>query len=286
MVMNKKILSLFAAVSTAVAAVAGNVTPFRAALDKVDQGGEFLSVTNLNHIRQITAAPSSPVTMQNIGEVAVARLQKALGSTLVKAQAASSIEVAPGCWVFKHYQYIGKPDMQLPSIFNLLNTPDVELDFAALPADTVFAASGNLNMAELYKLIETEFTSQEDMLKMFFLQLPVLAGQRGIELNSLLKSISGKWKIVIAGSSFMDLMVNIDIPDNDGVLASILRKELKLQPNAKDGIIPLLMLPVKVAFANQKVTVGISANRKNKAVLAQNPDFANYISRIGNTGTG
>lgn len=286
MVMNKKILSLFAAVSTAVAAVAGNVTPFKAALDKVDQGGEFLSVTTLNHIRQIAAAPTSPVTMQNIGEVAVARLQKALGSTLVKAQAASSIEVAPGCWVFKHYQYIGKPDMQLPSIFNLLNTPDVELDFAALPADTVFAASGNLNMAELYKLIETEFTSQEDMLKMFFLQLPVLAGQRGIELNSLLKSISGKWKIVIAGSSFMDLMVNVDIPDNDGVLASILRKELKLQPNAKEGIIPLLMLPVKVAFANQKVTVGISANRKNKAVLAQNPDFANYISRIGNTGTG
>ena len=70
------------------------------------------------------------------------------------------------------------------------------------------------------------------------------------------------------------------------MLASVLRKELKLQPDAKDGIIPLLMLPLKVAFANQKVTVGISANRKNKAVLAQNPDFANYISRIGRTGTG
>ena len=286
MVMNKKILSLFAAVSTAVAAVAGNVPPFKAALDKVDQGGEFLSVSTIRHLEQIIAPAETPVTVQNIGEAVIPRLQKALGTSLVKAQAVSSIEAAPGCWVFKHYQYIGKKDMSLPSIFKVLNTPDAELDFTALPADTVFAASGNLDTAEIYQLLEAEFTSKEDLFKAFFLQIPAFAGQRGIALKPLLKSISGKWKIVIAGTNTTDLLVNIDIPDNDGVLAAILRKELKLQPDAKAGIIPIVMLPVKVAFGDQKVSIGISANRKNKAVVAQNPDFANYITRIGSTGTG
>ena len=286
MVMNKKISLLFVAVSTAVAAVAGNITPFKAALEKVDQGGEFLSVSTTDNFKQIRLT-ETPVTLQNIGEVLIPRLQKALGTELVQAQAASSIEAVPGCWVFKNYQYIGKENMRLPSLFSILNIPDKKLDFAALPADTVFAASGDLDIAGIYKLLETEFNSKEDLFKAFFLQIPAVAQQRGIDLNAILKSISGNWKIVIAGTNPGDLLINIDILDKDGQLAAFIRQELKLPADTRNAGIPDLLLPAMVTFSEKMVKLSTPpTNRKVKTTLGETPDFANYISNIGNSGIG
>lgn len=287
--MNKKILSFFVVCTACFAAFAGNSADFKAALAKVDQGGEFLAVTSSfeSQHRYLNDLASLTPDQANMANVFMARLQKVFGALLVKAQAASSIEAVPGCWVFKNYQYIGKENMQLPSLFRLVNTPDKKLDFAQLPADTVLAAAGEVNIAGIYKLLYDEFTSKEDMFKMFFQQIPALAQQRGIDLDNLLESISGNWKLLIAGTNPGDLLVNIEIPDKNGALAALIRKELKLPANAKEGVLPLFFMPVKTTFAGNKVTLSTPpTNRVIKTTLGDTPDFANYISNIGTSGNG
>lgn len=287
--MNKKFLSLFVGFAAFLTAVAGNSADFKTALAKVDKGGEYLAVSSSldaahNWVKFLSALPPDKTNMVS---VFMARLQKALGTLLVKAQSSSSIEAAPGCWVFKNYQYIGKENMQLPSLFQLLNIPDKKLDFSELPADTVFAISGEVNVVGIYKLLYDEFTSGEDMFKMIFQQLPALATQRGIELNTMLASISGNWKLLIAGTNPGDLLVNIEIPDKDGQLAAFIRKELKLPANAKEGVLPLFFMPVKTTFAKNKVKLSTPpTNRRVKTTLGETPDFANYIAHIGNSGIG
>ncbi|MBE6362793.1 MAG: DUF1559 domain-containing protein [Lentisphaerae bacterium] len=287
--MNKKFLSLFVGFAAVLTAVAGNSADFKAALAKVDKGGEYLAVSSSldaaqNWVKFLSALPPDKT---NIGGVLGARLQKAFGTLLVKAQASSSIEAAPGCWVFKNYQYTGKENMHLPSLFQLLDIPDKKLDFAQLPADTVFAISGEVNIAGIYKLLYDEFTSKEDMFKTFFQQIPVLAKQRGIELDTMLDSISGNWKLLIAGTNPGDLLVNIEIPDKNGALAAFIRKELNLPANAKEGVLPLFFMPVRTTFAGSKVILSTPpTNRKIKTTLAETPDFANYIANIGDSGIG
>ena len=287
--MNKKFLSLFVGFAAFLTAVAGNSADFKAALAKVDKGGEYLAVTSSfdaahNWVNFLSSLPPDQANMANIF---MGRLQKALGTLLVKAQSSSSIEAAPGCWVFKNYQYIGKENMQLPSLFQLLNIPDRKLDFAGLPADTVLAASGELNIAGIYKLLYDEFTSKDDLFKTFFMQLPAHAQQRGISLDAMLKSISGNWKILVAGTNPGDLLVNIEIPDNDGLLAAFIRKELKLPADAKEGVLPLFFMPVKTTFAQKMVKLSTPpTNRKVKTTLGETPAFANYISNIGDSGIG
>ena len=287
--MNKKFLSIFVGFAAFLTAVAGNSADFKAALAKVDKGGEYLAVSSSldaaqNWVKFLSALPPDKTNMVS---VFMARFQKASGALMVKAQASSSIEAAPGCWVFKNYQYIGKENMQLPSLFQLLNIPDKKLDFAQLPADTVFAISGEVNVAGIYKLLYDEFTSKEDMFKTFFQQIPVLAKQRGIELDTMLASISGNWKLLIAGTNPGDLLVNIEIPDKDGQLAAFIRKELKLPANAKEGVLPLFFMPVRTTFAGSKVKLSTPpTNRRVKTTLGETPDFANYIAHIGNSGIG
>ena len=160
--MNKKFLSFFVAFTALWTVSAGNAADFKAALEKVDKGGEYLAVTSsldVSH-RWTELLASLPPDKANMANVFMGRLQKALGALLVKSQASSSIEAAPGCWVFKNYQYIGKENMQLPSLFRLLNVPDKKLNFAGLPADTVFALSGNFDVAGIYQLLYKEFSSQ------------------------------------------------------------------------------------------------------------------------------
>ena len=122
---------------------------------------------------------------------------------------------------------------------------------------------------------------------MFFQQIPALAQQRGIVLDTLLESISGNWKLLIAGTNPGDLLVNIEIPDKNGALAALIRKELKLPANAKEGVLPLFFMPVKTTFAGNKVTLSTPpTNRVIKTTLGETPDFANYISNIGTSGNG
>ena len=168
--MNKKFLSLFVGFAAVLTVIAGNSADFKAALAKVDKGGEYLAVTSSFDAAHswVNFLSSLPPDQANMANILMGRMQKVFGTLLVKAQANSSIEAAPGCWVFKNYQYIGKENMQLPSLFRLLNTPDKKLDFAGLPADTVFAASGELDLAGVYKLLYDEFTSKDDMFKTFF----------------------------------------------------------------------------------------------------------------------
>ena len=287
--MNKKFLSLFVGFAAVLTVIAGNSADFKAALAKVDKGGEYLAVTSSFDAAHswVNFLSSLPPDQANMANILMGRMQKVFGTLLVKAQANSSIEAAPGCWVFKNYQYIGKENMQLPSLFRLLNTPDKKLDFAGLPADTVFAASGELDLAGVYKLLYDEFTSKDDMFKTFFQQFPAVAQQRGIDLNAMLGSISGNWKIVVAGTNPGDLLVNIEIPDKDGLLAAFIRKELKLPADAKVGVLPLFFMPVKTTFDQNMVILSTPpTNRKVKTTLGETPAFANYITHIGNSGIG
>lgn len=287
--MNKKFLSFFVAFTALLTVSAGNAADFKAALEKVDKGGEYLTVTSsldVSH-RWTELLASLPPDKTNMANVFMGRLQKALGALLVKSQASSSIEAAPGCWVFKNYQYIGKENMQLPSLFRLLNVPDKKLNFAGLPADTVFALSGNFDVAGIYQLLYKEFTSQEDMFKTIFMQFPTIAQQQGIDLEAMLKSISGNWTVIVAGTNPGDLLVNIEIPDKDGQLAAFIRKELKLPANAKETGLPLFFMPVKTTFEENMVRLSTPPTRRNvTAKLANSPDFANYIANIGDTGIG
>ena len=269
-------------------ATAGN-TAFKQALNKVDQGGEILAVYSQSQyykqlIEKLSAAV--PATDQQLQNQMTFRAYKALGIDKVKAHAFSSKEIAPGCWISKTYNYLGKENMAMPNVYNSLATgSDRKLDFLSLPADTIYAASVDVNAATLYNLLYTEYNSKDDKAKQILASLQTTTKRYGIELDKLVASASGTYKILIAATTPGDLLIDIEIPDKHGAFADMIRKTLRLPKTATEATLPLFFMPVKTSLLPGKVRITNEVQRSSTATLAQVPAFANYASRIGSTGT-
>ena len=286
--MNKRICTLIA-VFSAVALFASTPaakSDMQFALDKVDQGGEYLYVSSSikEYVKFLEELPPSQKIETRLQQLILRSMYRVIGMNLVKAQAASSKEVAPGCWVYKSYHYLGRKNMQLPSIFSYLGTNNRKLDLANLPANTIAAVSVDIDFGAIYNLLKQEFSSIDE-LKNAIPAMEESARQQGIDVKKLTASVKGTIKFCIAGTTPADLAIRIEIPDQNGEVSALIRKSLRLASDASGTTLPLFFMPVKVKFNNRNITL-TNQNQLSTAAgtLGREPAFANYISHIGDTG--
>ena len=282
--MNKKIFSLVAVFSTAILFAAPR-TPMQAALDKVDQGGEWLYAGSMakEYQKFINNVPNLKDPQAQLQQKLVRKFYKILGMQLIQAQANSSKEVSPGCWVCKNYAYLGKKNMDLPNIYRFFGNTDRQLDWVDLPANTIIAASIDIKLDKFYALLRDEF-STDDEFKAMFLNIENIVKSRNVDPEKLAASLNGTFKLCIAGSSPADLAIRISIPDREGELAAIIRRELKLNAKAADATLPFFFMPVKVKFNKDSVTLANPTPLNQADKLGNAPAFANYLSHIGRNG--
>ncbi len=283
--MNKKIFSLIAALSSAILFAAPK-TPMQAALNKVDQGGEWLYAGSQmkEFLKFVNEEPKLKDPQAQLQQKLVRKFYKTFGSHLVQAQAVSVKEAVPGCWVYKTYNYFGKENMQLPSIFTAFSNADRNLDLVNLPANTILAASCDLQFDKFYSFVRKEFTANDDEFKMLLLNIESAAAGRNVDLNKLFASLNGTFKLCIAGTSPADLAIRITIPDRKGELASIIRRELKLDKRAKEATLPFFFMPVKIKFNKNNVSLANAMPLSKNETLGNDPTFARYLAQTGRNG--
>ena len=283
--MNKKAFSLIAVFSAALLFAAPK-TPMQAALDKVDQGGEWLSAGSIakEYQKFINETPNLKDPQAQLQQKLVRKIYKIFGSHLIQAQASSSKEASPGCWVYKTYAYFGKKNMALPNIYNVISNADRQLDLVDLPANTIIAASLDLQIDKFYALLRKEFMANDDEFKTMLLNIESAVKERKVDLNKLFASLHGTFKLCIAGTSPADLAIRITIPDRKGELAAIIRRELKLKADAANATLPFFFMPVKVNFNKDNVTLANPTPLNQTEKLGNTPAFANYLSHIGRSG--
>ena len=258
------------------------------AIDKVDLGGEFLSAQTTpssfnDFLKKLPSATNGKQEL--LPQVILKNIYRIFGSHLVKSAAASSKEVAPGCWVYKSYLYLGKENMQLPSIFTAVPAKNKELDFAQLPGDTLIAFSIEADGCAFYDVIKKELQTSPDIAP-FVANIETVAEQSGINLRNCMKSMNGKFKFFAAGSSPADMRISLELPDKNGVVANILRQKLNLPPNASQTQLPVF-IPVKLNMSSGKIVLQTATPAPaNPGRLGDDPAFRNYISRTGTAGNG
>ena len=290
--MKLKFFAIFAAagVALSLAASPGANSDFKTALSKVDQGGEVLNVqaSGADYLRYYNSLPDRMQNPKDLPAIILKRMHKIAGMPYVKASAFSSKEVTPGCWVFKAYSYLGKENMRMPSLFSLAGSNRDLSGIGELPADTVLAFAFYCDAEKLYKLIKSDFSSAGEQFAQLFTQLENDAAQQKIDLNAVLKSFNGFVNGVIAGNSLNDLRILIEIPDQTGAIAGVLRNLFKLPPNAKEAQIPLFFIPARLSFRNGYIKMSNVPDNmmQTGAKLGTLPKFKNYLTAVGRTGNG
>lgn len=290
--MKLKFSAIFAAagIALSLSASPGASGDFKTALSKVDQGGEVLQVqaSNAEYLRYYNSLPDRMQSPKDLQFVILKRLHKIMGVPYVKANALSSKEVTPGCWVFKSYSYLGKENMRIPSVFTLAGSNRDLSGIGELPADTVLAFAFYCDAEKLYKLIKSDFSSAGEQFAQLFTQLENAAAQQKIDLNAVLKSFNGIVNGVIAGNSLNDLRILIEIPDKTGAIAGVLRNLFRLPANAKEAQIPLFFIPARLSFRNGYIKLSNVPDNmmRSGAKLGSLPKFKNYLTAVGRTGNG
>ncbi len=274
---------------TLLASPAEDSRNLKKAMSKVDLGGEFLNVqvTPRGYQEFLKALPTTANgNMDLLSGVIVRAIYRISGSHLIKSGAASSKEVAPGCWVFKSYLYTGKENMLLPSIFSAFPAKSKQLDIAQLPGDTILAFSFDADGETLYNVIINELKSSPELAQIIG-NFEMLAEQKGINISKCMTSMNGNFKFVVAGSSPNNFRISLTIPDKNGTLGAVIRRMLNLPADTTQTQIPAFFIPVKLNMAAGKVSLQTAAPAPaNAGVLGNDPTFRNYISRTGSAGNG
>ena len=283
--MNKKIFSLITIFASAILFAAPK-TPMQSALNKVDQGGEWLYAGSQmkDFLKFVNEEPKEKNAELQLQQKLVRKFYKMFGTHLIQAQASSVKETTPGCWVYKTYNYFGKKNMQLPNIYMAFNYTERKLDLVNLPANTVIAASIDLQFDKFYAFFRKEFTANDDEFKAMIINIENTVKSRNIDLNKLFASLNGTFKFCVAGSSPADLAIRITIPDRTGDVASVIRRSLNLKADASEATLPFFFMPVKVKFNKDNITLANPARLSNSGTLGNDPNFSKYLTQTGRNG--
>lgn len=283
------LLMLFCTAAVVLAAPDNTGKNLQKAMSRVDVAGEYLSVqvTPKEYLHYLDNIPQfNPNKPETLAQFFLKRLHRGLGFHLVKSMASSSKEAAPGCWVFKTYGYMGAENMQLPNLFSSLAAPQKNLDFPQLPADTILAISFNMDAAGIYTALRNELQKSKEFAALIK-NAEASARQKGIDINAILKSASGNFKILVAGAAPAGLRISVEIPDKTGAVAQIIRAAFNLPPNAVSANLPIFFIPAKITFRSGNIVLNTEKQAPaNIGKLGDAPAFRNYISRIGSRGDG
>lgn len=271
---------------------------FGTATKHVDTGGEMLEYRNLTpaleFLSQWLPKASAAVVAEEgeYGPVAGSALKvlfNVLDLRSLKAIASSSVQAAPGVYLFKQFIVVA-PDSG--SILTYAPRGDRPLDFSRLPADTRIAVCGDLDLGYIWQRVTQEAAATGDaQLKALLAQCGQLKAQ-GIDLDALMSSISGPMLVLVSGSSMENLGVRLDIPDRNGALTALLRKFIPAPADSSMVPIPL-PLPLsgwapQLVYAEGKVQFvsGVRMLKAPVAPLASEAWFADFSKRLPQSGTG
>ncbi|MCI5780038.1 MAG: hypothetical protein MR051_09560 [Lentisphaeria bacterium] len=270
---------------------------FHTAVKHVDTGGEMLMYQNLttmmfvldrqlpNFLIQLAAADEdgkvSPELVKKGADVAM----KLLDLMSFRAMAASSSEVAHRRFVYKSFTVISPESRSVLVNREAKNRPVNVLD---LPFDTRFALSLDIAPGAVWQQVKAEIAAAATPELSNLVSAVESLKEEGIDVDSLLGSMSGELFILITGDSLENLGVRIDLPDRDGKLGAQLKTIL---PPAEGSNAAPLQLPVpagapQVVYAPGKVQLVsdmkmLAAPEKTLAKRAVYAKYAKFLPAEG-----
>ena len=264
---------------------------FESTVGHVDTGGEMLTYVNIT----VPVRVGNGILMKATKVLASQSPEAAAGLKILmnlldlpsfKAYAASSVEKEPDFFVYKDFLRI---DSGSKSILRQLLT-NSEINFTNLPADTRLAIYFNINLSSLWTRINEEVAASGNrQLISGLADLKAMAQREGIDIDQVVASVNGPVFLLVTGNSIPELKVMVRIPDTNGVVAALLRKQFPPQ-NGNSFIFPGLPIPgakdPQIIYGEGNITfVSNTALLETPAeTLASRQQFAQYAEQLPREG--
>ncbi len=268
---------------------------FNSSVKYVDAGGEFFYYSS-NKAAIDMCNQYLPLILKTIWEkesyAAVAN--DALDSSLkllnlgaFKAQAASSVEVAPGIFVAKAFSLT---DMNAKSILIDPAAKNQPLNYLALPADTRVALKAQVNFAHIWNMLYDEVKNHPNPeIKKLTADLDMIKQQYGVDAAAIACSIVGDLEILITGTTKENAAIKVVIPDKDGAVAALLQKFLPMTKENK-AVIPVKEIGMNFTIIYGKGKITVVSDEKLLAApvktLASSPNFQKFAKYLPVSGNG
>ncbi len=296
--MKKNLLSLLFIICSAAMPLAAQPAnearvKFDATIKYVDAGGEMLHYQDNKAIADIFNKYLPPVlkliwadsSFAPSANCALDSLLKIINIKAFQAQAASSVEAAPGIYVAKSFTLT---DMQAQSILidpALKNQP---LNFYDLPADTRVACKFQINLGHIWQLVYGEIKDSPDKeIKKLAVDLKHIKETTGIDVAAIAAGINGEAEILLTGTNMDNAALKIVLPDKNGQLTALLQRFLPPQQNniasisTKIGDVFVIYEKGKIIAATDRKLFTVPAKR-----LADDPGFIRFAKDLPVDGCG
>ena len=255
-------LSAIAACGISLSALGANNSEaaFNATIKHLDMGGETLYYQNASGLHELvnnTIPKIVTIATQDMPESAeksaiingVNSLIKLINISAFKASGLSSKEIAPGLYDLKLFTLL---DRSQKSILFQPVTAAKPLAWRNLPADTVLAFAGKIDLGYVWQMIYQEMLNNPDpMIKMFAAQIEPLK-QSGIDVNAMLNSIRGELKFTVSASDMQSYAISVIIPDADGAVSAFMKRQLP-PPQGNKLTIPTPVGNVDITYLRGKI---------------------------------
>ena len=289
-------LSILAACSISTAAFASPAQVklnSASALKEVDLGGEMLAWNDLTFLTPLLNEKFPAmvkILTQKMEEAPI--INQVVKSTIklvnvqaFKGVAASSIEYRPGIFVTKSFLLA---DTGARSIFIDNTRKNVALNWTQLPADTRVAIKAHINLAQVWQLIYHEMKNNPDpVIRKFTEEMDAELNKEGVDLHKLAATINGDFEILITGSNIQDVAAKVVIPDKNGAISALLKKELPPKQGSNIALIPTpLGINIQVIYEQDRI-VAVSHPKllqRPEKTLASVPHFSKYAEVVPGNG--
>ncbi len=280
---------------------AGSVA-FDATMNQLDKGGAALYYTNLQSgMEQIHAFLDSleklPATSaeDQMTPGQVVKLIRVFSRTLnleaLQALGSSIKKMPDGLTCYRSFLYTGNNALQ-GVLFDLAGRENRSLTLPALlPESTILAFETRLDFASVWNSFSKALAESSELppeAKNVSANLETACRAAGVELVTLLKTLSGTWSLVVvaADPAVSPLpMLRLSVPDQNGALFKLLQEKGGLQLTAKGqgrysvAGLPLPILP-ELVTGNGSLTIYSDARVEQvlKGGLIQSKTYGGYFA--------
>ena len=196
-----------------------------------------------------------------------------------KAYAMSSVDAGNGIYIMKSFVLF---DRKAQSIFIDPKASNKPLNLEKLPADTRLAFKVDVNLAHVWAILKKEFSKTS-----IYKEFAHIAENPGI--NAILNNFHGDIEFLLTGTSLDNWAFRAAIPDKNGQIGALIRKELgtaiqndmtEIPLDANVKIVVKLMKDQIVAYSSRK-----TAAQPQKALVSK-PLYQSYAKYLPKNGSG
>lgn len=255
---------------------------FDAAVSQVDMGGEMLYYQNTQGIQKLfdkiipqvlqAALKDQPMAPMIIQSNSV--LLQLINLQAIRAFAVSSREINENLYQLKAFTLL---DRQAKSLLIDPAVKNYPIRWQDLPADTIVAVKGNIDLAYIWQLINFQMQNSPDpATKALLSQIIMLAQTSGIDGAALLGSINGEFQLLITGSDLKNPEFMLSIPDKNGLLTNMVKSFCPPENNSGMAVCNLAEgIDLQVIYTQGSIILASSEAllKKPAKTLSSLPDF-------------